>query len=90
MNLELEILDLVKMHITFEDTEEYYETINVQLEQLLKRNQVDRDRLLGVGISLPAIISEEQNVISYATVINLPDDFYERMCGKNIVSGPSF
>lgn len=82
VNLELEILDLVKMHITFEDTEEYYETINVQLEQLLKRNQVDRDRLLGVGISLPAIISEEQNVISYATVINLPDDFYERMCGK--------
>ena len=42
VNLELEILDLVKMHITFEDTEEYYETINVQLEQLLKRNQVDR------------------------------------------------
>ena len=82
INLNLDILDLVKMHIAFQDSEEYYETINIQLEQLLKRNHVDRKRLLGVGISLPAIVSEEQNVISYATVINLPDDFYDRMCEK--------
>lgn len=82
INLDLDILDMVKMHITFEATEEYYETINIQLEQMLDRNQVDRRRLLGVGISLPAIVSEEQNVVSYATVINLPGDFYERMCEK--------
>lgn len=82
IDLNLEILDCVKMHILFENSEEYYETIRNQIEQMLKRNQVDMDRFLGVGISLPAIVSEDQNTISYATVIDLPNDFYERMREK--------
>lgn len=81
-DLKLNILDTIKTHVLFRDTEDYYEMLANHVKILLERGRVKPEKFLGVGISLPAIVEERENKISDATVIDLPDDFYERMKAK--------
>lgn len=80
VDMNLDILDYVKMRIFYEDTEEYYKNISVQIENILEKNEIDREKLLGIGVSLPAIIEEETNLITYAEVMKIPVDFYQKIC----------
>ena len=45
----------------FENTAEYYEGLAAELEQFLDAGRVDKEKILGVGISLPGIIDRENS-----------------------------
>lgn len=85
-HLSIVIIDLVsdiiaskRMRIPFEDTDAYYQNTANELEWILDRNSIPRNKLLGVGISLPVIVGEDQKSISYATVIEVSGGIYQRM-----------
>ncbi len=50
----------------FTDTDSYFETLSSSLETFLTQNNVDRSRILGVGISLPGIISPDSKTLEMA------------------------
>lgn len=79
VDMNLTLLDNQKLVIPYENTDRYYAMMSEQIEQMLERNHVPEEKFLGVGISLPVIVDTAQNLITYAEVINLPDNFYEEL-----------
>lgn len=82
INLDLEITESKRIRITFEDTEEYYNTMCSEVEAFLDLNPDARQKLLGIGISLPAIIEVDHRSVYYASVIKISKNIYERLQEK--------
>lgn len=79
INIHLDIISQKRIRCVFSDSGEYFENMKAEIEEILNANKIDRGKLLGVGISMPVIIDRDQKSISYATVINLSGDIYQRM-----------
>lgn len=82
INLNLDIIDSERMRRPFEDTAFYYENLYQEIEQFLDNQDLDRGKLLGVGISLPVTVESDQKNISYASVIKLSGNIYERISSR--------
>lgn len=65
----------------FENSEAYGRDLAEYLEEFLTEHNLDRERLLGVGIALPGIISPERNTIKYATTLGILSDTPEHITG---------
>ena len=79
INLKLEIIGNIRIRCPFQDTTSYYENMCTELEKLLDLHSIDKEKLLGVGISLPVIIEPDNKTISYATVINISRNVYQHI-----------
>lgn len=64
------VLNHVRKPCPFVNHRDYFERIGQHIEQFLNESGVDRDKLLGVGIALPAILSHDNQSVEYATVID--------------------
>ncbi len=53
-----------KIYFPFQNTEEYYKTINTKLEEFIDRNGIEREKLIGIGIVFPGIIDLKKNKIT--------------------------
>lgn len=62
-----------KVLCPFADTEDYRTAYSGLLESFLNRLRLSRERLLGVGITLPAVIQQEAAVIETSPVLQLRD-----------------
>lgn len=62
-----------RVRCTFEDNEEYYQNLGDLLNFFLDKCRVDRERLLGVGISIPGIVDEERQRMPQSHVLKVED-----------------
>ncbi|MCI9487542.1 MAG: ROK family transcriptional regulator [Lachnospiraceae bacterium] len=60
-----------RVRCAFEDNERYYQNLGEMLDLFLEKCQVDRGRLLGVGISIPGIVDEEQRRMPQSHVLKV-------------------
>ena len=79
IDLQLNIIGKIRKRCTFVDSENYYSSMVDDLNILLKSHHVDENKILGVGISLPVIIETDNRTISYASVINISSNAYQRI-----------
>ena len=81
VNLGGTILDSKLIHYAFSDCREYYEGIGRFIDEILIKNKVDENRILGVGISIPAIVSKNGKNIAFVSVslLNIPNNFYDKL-----------
>lgn len=70
-NLVGEILRYECIRIPYRIEETYYCEVNDRLEQFLKESEIDRDKLLGIGISFPGIVNLDQEKIIYSHVLGV-------------------
>lgn len=57
----------------FEDSDAYFQEIGSQLESFLDSNEIDRSRLLGVGIALPGIPDIERGIVTLSRTLSSKD-----------------
>lgn len=79
IDLSEKILDSERIRIPFEDTDDYYAFSAKQIEEILSANNIEKEKLLGVGVSLPAIIRDDQKTIGYLKVLDTDGQVYEHM-----------
>lgn len=79
IDLNLNIIGKLRKRCAFIDSDEYYQNMAGDLEELLESHNVPQEKILGVGISLPVIIETDNKTISYATVIDVSSDVYQRI-----------
>jgi predicted NBD/HSP70 family sugar kinase len=60
----------IRKQYPFDNSKEYFEGLGRILSSFIEESGVSSDKILGVGIALPAIISEDRQSVSYATVID--------------------
>ncbi|MBQ0078985.1 MAG: ROK family protein [Eubacterium sp.] len=78
-----ELVDDDRFRINFEDTDAYYQFAAEQIDTLLASNDIAHDKILGVGISLPILLKDDQKTVTYAKVVTVDDTTYDRI-GKFI------
>lgn len=71
VNLQGEILDCQRFAKPYEKGMAYYQELAQNLERFLDKNQVDRTRFLGLGISFPGIVNFEKKAITYSHVLGV-------------------
>lgn len=70
VNLERQVLAQRQSEHPFSATDDYYAFIAAEAEALLGRIPIDRDRILGIGVAVPGLISEANEVVTYGRVID--------------------
>lgn len=86
-NLRGEVLDYERLHFPYKADESYYEELNKRLELFLSKNSIERDKILGIGISFPGIVDLDRQLVSYSHMLGLKalkfntiSDFFEYPC----------
>lgn len=62
-----------RLKIPFSNTDDYFEKIGMLVEQTIQTHYILPSKVLGVGIAVPAIISEDMQKVAYATVFDFSD-----------------
>lgn len=71
VNLRQKTMAYQKYDLLFSNTEAYGIQLAQLIETFLDENQLDREKLLGVGVTLPGIIGPDQSTIEYAPTIGV-------------------
>lgn len=82
LNLTGEILECKHIRLIYRDSSDSYETIATLIKQILMLHNIEKEQILGMGVSLPAIIASDHKTITYSKVITgLPEGalFYEHI-----------
>lgn len=59
-----------RLQYPFENSERYFAGIGQIVDQFIAEMNVDRNKILGTGIALPAILSHDNQTVKYAVVID--------------------
>lgn len=70
-NLTGEILKYERISMPYQSGEEYYCQVNDRLGQFLEESEIDKDRILGIGVSFPGIVNLEQEKITYSHILEV-------------------
>jgi len=69
-DLSGKVIKNVRKQYPFVNLIEYFEEVGHLVKQFIVDCEIQSSRVLGVGIALPAILSEDKQTINYATVID--------------------
>ena len=79
VDLASNVLDAIRIRAPFSVEENYFMTIRKMIHDMTKQAGILPNHILGVGVSLPAIIGEDNRTVKYAPLLNSPSDLYEKM-----------
>ena len=84
IDLQCNILRSVRLLLEFRDTPAYFEKIGRIVDDFLRQSGVDRSKILGAGVSLPAIISADGKHITYLKIFSASDNIYEKLSADEL------
>nr|WP_317378245.1 ROK family transcriptional regulator [uncultured Faecalimonas sp.] len=70
-NLKGQILKYERVCCPFEKSEDYFRNVNEKMEDFLEESQVEKQKILGIGISFPGIVDLEKKEITNSHVLNV-------------------
>lgn len=79
VDMQGKVLNSIRLRFEYRDAEDYYQGIGQVIDSFVAESKINSENILGLGISLPAIIKGDNQSISYISVIKAPENLYERM-----------
>lgn len=70
IDLSAKVLKHARNHYPFENTKEYFAGVGKFVNDFIADSNIETDRILGVGIALPAILSKDNQTVDYAAIID--------------------
>lgn len=70
IDLSGNVIKNTRLQYPFANSKEYFKGVGERVESFINDSKIDKSKILGVGIALPAIISNDGQTVSYATVID--------------------
>lgn len=71
VNARKKIIGSVRDRKVFMDSMEYYESIGGMIQEFIEAKKVPRDKIIGVGLSLPGIVDKEQKLLIGSHVLKV-------------------
>ncbi len=78
VDLRGNIIRNIRASLRFEADEDYFQRVGALLREFVEALEVPKERILGVGISVPGILSEDHQTVVYATVLGFTGGTLER------------
>jgi predicted NBD/HSP70 family sugar kinase len=70
IDLSGKLLKNVRQHYPFVNSKTYFEGVGNLVKEFIEDCEIENEKILGVGIALPVILSEDKQIVNYATVID--------------------
>ena len=70
IDLSGKVISTVRKQYSFINSREYFEEVGNLVKEFIKDCNIQSSKILGAGIALPAILSEDKQTLNYATVID--------------------
>ena len=70
VDLSGEVIKTVRHQYPFNNTNKYFEGVGQKINAFITEAAIEKDKILGVGIALPAIISSDDKTVDYAVFID--------------------
>jgi predicted NBD/HSP70 family sugar kinase len=71
IDLSENILYSKRLHEPFRNDVNYYQNLAKHIDTFLHESEVDRNKLLGVGIAVPGIVNAKNNILEYSPTLNV-------------------
>lgn len=71
INLKAEILGSIRISRAFENTSEYYSELGELFDKFISEHNIDREKILGVGFSVPGVMSDDRSILIHSHVLNV-------------------
>jgi predicted NBD/HSP70 family sugar kinase len=78
VDLSGEVIDYKHIRMRFTNSEEYFINIGNLISQSISNAQIDTTKILGVGIALPSIISEDHKSVLYDYILGFDNGRCEK------------
>lgn len=79
VDLKGAVLHSRRIRYEFKDDEEFYMGLGELIDEFVVESKVAKEKILGLGVSLPAIVGEDGRSITYLMVLPAPPDLYSKM-----------
>ncbi len=79
LDLKGSILFKERIRVPYKNNDNYFKTISNYVSTYIKTLDIPKEKILGVGISLPVIVKNDNSKIDYASVINIQNDFHNKI-----------
>ena len=73
------VLYKIRKRIDFERNDSYYKEINHIILELISESSIDTNHILGVGLGVPGLISDDHRSVFYGRVMDLTDITIEEL-----------
>lgn len=70
VNLSGSVINRIRIRYKFELSESYYKKLGSLVEEIISMCQLDKDKILGVGIAVPGLITEDKQTVFYGKILN--------------------
>jgi predicted NBD/HSP70 family sugar kinase len=70
VDLSGKVVALVRTRWVFSQTDDYFKKLGSMVDQIIKEADLDRERILGVGIGVPGLISADCNRVYYGKILD--------------------
>lgn len=70
VNVAGEIIDMIRTRRDFEFSEIYMQRLGLLVDQLIVQAGISRNRILGVGLGVPGLVTEDCNRIFYGKILD--------------------
>lgn len=68
-----------RIKLSFHNNAEYFSAVGATIDRFIADNNIDSNKILGVALTLPAIIASDKKTVTYATVIDADSSFYRKI-----------
>ncbi len=70
IDLSAKVIKTLRSQFPFQNSKEYFKGVGDLVSNFVSESKIDSKSILGVGIALPAILSDDDRSVSYAQVID--------------------
>lgn len=80
VNLAGDILKHKRVKMTFRKDDDYFRTLGKLVSDFVDEESVERDVVLGVGVSIAGIVDVDRQYIVYSHVLDIQNSFRDEIC----------
>lgn len=66
-----DVIATSRIKYAFECSDEYFQQLGFMIDQIIRDSRLDPESILGVGISLPALVTEDNERVFYGEILNI-------------------
>ncbi len=71
------IISFKRNRLIFEFTDSYFREVSDLLEGFIADNNIDKSKILGVGIGLPALVQSDNRTVFYSGIMDVRENTYD-------------
>ena len=80
VDLNGKIISFKRNYLIFEYNDSYFRKISDLLNGFIAESMIDKEKILGVGIGIPALVQSDNRTVFYSRIMGFEENTYDMFC----------